>query len=186
MSRKTERPTNGEPRDAHPEESDFTVKDRRHWTNETDDDGDDGDTPEAAPAEPTIIGEYRQRAEQAEQKLHEYIDAFKEFRSGQEEVRARLNRDVERKVELQFGELVGDLLHSVDDLDLALAHVGNGEGAQNLANGVQMVRKRFIDTLVRHGIERMEPDGEVFDPNTAEAIRVDPVDDDAKDGTITK
>ena len=100
-------------------------------------------------------------------------------------MRERLNRDVQRKVELQFGELVGELLHSVDDLDLALAHVGNGEDAQNLVKGVRMVRNKFIETLERHGVERMDLDGEVFDPNTAEAIRMDPVDDDGKDGKIT-
>jgi len=183
MSRKTDSRNNGEQQELKPEESEFKVDDRRHWQREGEDDA--GDVTEAAPAKPTIIEEYRERAEQAEQKLHEYIDAFKQFRQEQEEVRVRLNRDVQRKVELQFGELVGELLLSIDDLDLALAHVGNGEGAQNLARGVQMVRNKFVETLERHGIERMEPDGEDFDPNTTEAIRMDSVDED-KDGKITE
>ena len=183
MSAKTNSPTNGEQQEANPEEAEFKVEDRRHWMQETEDDTEE--LTESAPAKPTIIDEYRGRAEQAEQKLHEYIDAFKQFRKEQEHVRERLNRDVQRKVELQFGELVGELLHSIDDLDLALAHVGNGEDAQNLAKGVRIARNKFIETLERHGVERMEPDGEVFDPNTSEAIRVDPVDDDEKDGKIT-
>ena len=54
-----------------------------------------------------------------------------------------------------------------------------------MAKGVRIARDKFIETLERHGVERMEPDGEVFDPNTTEAIRVDPVDDDEKDGKIT-
>jgi len=183
MSRKTDNSDNGEQQELEPEESEFKVDDRRHWKQE----GEDGaeDLSEAAPVRPTIIEEYRTRAEQAEQKLLEYIDAFKQFRKEQEDVRVRLNRDVQRKVELQFGELVGELLNSIDDLDLALAHIGDGEGAQNLARGVQMVRNQFIETLERHGVERMEPDGEEFDPNTAEAIRVDSVDAD-QDGKITQ
>jgi len=76
-------------------------------------------------------------------------------------------------------------LNSIDDLDLALAHVGSGEGAQNLAKGVRMVRNKFIETLERHGVERMEPDGEEFDPNTTEAIRMDSVGED-EDGKITE
>jgi len=183
MSAKTDSPTNGEQQEANPEDSEFKVEDRRHWTQENRDDGEE--LAESAPAKPTIIDEYRGRAEQAEAKLLEYIDAFKQFRKEQEHVRERLNRDVQRKVELQFGELVGELLHSVDDLDLALAHVGNGEDAQNLVKGVRMVRNKFIETLERHGVERMDLDGEVFDPNTAEAIRMDPVDDDGKNGKIT-
>lgn len=183
MSRKTDSRTNGEQQELEPEESEFKVDDRRHWQQEGEDDADD--LTEVTPAKPTIIDEYRDRAEQAEQKLHEYIDAFKQFRKEQEDVRVRLNRDVQRKVELQFGELVGELLHSIDDLDLALAHVGNGEGAQDLARGVKMVRNKFIETLERHGVERVEPDGEEFDPNTTEAIRMDPVGED-KDGKITE
>ncbi len=183
MSRKTDNSDNGEQQELEPEESEFKVDDRRHWQQE----GEDGaeDLSEAAPVRPTIIEEYRERAEQAEQKLHEYIDAFKQFRKEQEDVRVRLNRDVQRKVELQFGELVGELLLSIDDLDLALAHVGDGEGAQNLARGVQMGRNKFIETLERHGVERLEPDGEEFDPNTTEAIRMDSVGED-KDGKITE
>ena len=183
MSRKTDSRENGEQQDPTPEESEFKVDDRRHWQKEGE--GDADDSAEAAPARPTIIDEYRLRAEQAEQKLHEYIDAFKQFRKEQEDVRVRLNRDVQRKVELQFGELVGELLLSIDDLDLALAHVRDGADAQNLAQGVQMVRNKFVETLERHGVERMEPDGEEFDPNTTEAIRMDSVGAD-KDGKITE
>jgi len=181
MSRKTDNPTNGEQQELGPDDSEFKVEDRRHWQR----DDDEEHLTEVEPAKPTIIDEYRERAERAEQKLHEYIDAFKQFREEQESVRVRLNRDVQRKVELQFGELVGELLHSIDDLDRALEHVGDGEEAQNLAQGVRMVRNKFIETLERHGVERMEPDGEEFDPNTTEAIRMDSV-DKGKDGKITE
>ena len=183
MSGKTDSPTNGEQQELEQEDSEFKVDDRRHW--QQDGKGDEEKLTEAAPIKPTIIDEYRERAETAERKLHEYIDAFKQFRKEQEDVRVRLNRDVQRKVALQFGELVGELLNSIDDLDLALAHIGEGEGAQSLARGVQMVRNKFIETLERHGVERMEPDGEEFDPNTTEAIRMDSVGED-EDGKITE
>ena len=185
MSRKTDDRANGandEQQKVPKDDSEFKVQDRRHW--QQDDEGDD-ESIESSPVKPTIIDEYRERTEQAEQKLHEYIEAFKQFRKEQDDVRARLNRDIQRKVELQFGELVGDLLNSIDDLDLALAHIGDGEGAQNLARGVQMVRNKFVETLERHGVERMEPNGEEFDPNTTEAIRMDSVDGD-RDGKITE
>jgi molecular chaperone GrpE len=49
-----------------------------------------------------------------------------------------------------------------------------------------MARDGFLATLERHGIERIAPDGEPFDPNEAEAIRVDPVDSSAADGKVTE
>jgi len=182
MSRKNDDRANDEQQKVPEDDSEFKVQDRRHW--QQDDEGDD-ESIESSPVKPTIIDEYRERAEQAEQKLHEYIEAFKQFRREQDDVRARLNRDIQRKVELQFGELVGDLLNSIDDLDLALAHIGDGEGAGNLARGVQMVRNKFVETLERHGVERMDPNGEEFDPNTTEAIRMDSVDGE-RDGKITE
>ena len=75
---------------------------------------------------------------------------------------------------------------SADDLDLALAHVGNDEAVRTLADGVRMVRRKFIETLERHGVERMELDGSAFDPNQAEAIRVDSVDDGALNDKVTE
>ena len=171
------------------EEVEFQVKDRRHWSPEAEaDDSANGESNESAnaPAQPTIIDEYRERAEQAEKKLLEYIEAFKQFSEEQDRVRVRLNRDVDRKVHLQFGELVAELLNSVDGLDRALAHVGESPDALSLAQGVSMVRDQFIDTLVRHGVERMDPDGETFDPNLAEAIRVDAVERAEHDGRVTE
>jgi molecular chaperone GrpE len=182
MSRKTDTTAKDE-QDVRPEDEEFKVEDKRHWTRDSDDD--EGDA-EVTPARPTIIDEYRERADSAEQKLHEYIEAFKQFKTEQDQVRQRLNRDIDRKVELQFGEIVAELLKSIDDLDLALAHVGEGEAVQNLAAGVRMVRDKFLETLERHGVARMEPDGEGFDPNLAEAIRMDPVDDAKLNGTVTE
>ena len=173
-----------------PEEgTEFRVDDRRHWASEEDEattDEQDGAKDEVAPQTPTIIDEYRARAEKAEEKLHEYIDAFKQFRVEQDQVRERLRRDVDRRVQLQFGDLVSDLLGTVDDLDLALAHVGDDAASQNLAQGVSMVRNKFIETLERRGVERMTPDGDEFDPNVAEAIRVDPVDSAELNGRVTE
>jgi molecular chaperone GrpE len=184
--------------------SEFKVADRRRWADDEDgspsgeqdpnapeasksDDDEQGDsTEEVTPRQPTIIDEYRQRTESAEQKLHEYIDAFKQFRMEQEGVRERLNSDVDRRVTLQFGELVGDLLGSVDELDMALAHAGQDEASQTFARGVQMVRNKFIETLERRGVERVTLDGEEFDPNIAEAIRLDPVDDSNMNGKVTQ
>lgn len=165
------------------------VEDRRHWARNDGADGadadDDGDASTPS-TRPTIIDEYRERAESAESKLQEYIRAYKKFQDEQEQVRVRLRRDIDRRVEASFGEVVGELLEVVDDLDLALGHVGNVPEAKPLADGVSLVRRRFLETLERRGVERVTLDGEPFDPNVAEAVRVDAVDDAARNGVVTE
>lgn len=160
--------------------AEFTVKDRRHSTLE------DLDTAAASgtPARPGILDEYRLRAEAAERKLHEYIEAFRTHQQEQETFRERLQRDVERRAEQRFAELVGELLPLLDDLELCLTHAERVEAARPLATGVAMARDRFLDALARRGVERLCPDGQPFDPLLAEAVRVDPVADAGRAGLV--
>jgi molecular chaperone GrpE len=162
----------------------FQVRDRRHWARQ--DRGDDQAPGEESSTRPTVIDEYKKRAEDAERKLHEYIAAFKESRAEQDAFRARLERDVERRVELRFSEVLSDLIESLDDLDLALSHAKGASDPRPLAEGVALARDRFVAALERHGVERTVFDGREFDPNVAEAIRTDPVDSPDLDGKVTQ
>jgi molecular chaperone GrpE len=165
------------------ENPEIKVTDRRHWQMS------DEEVEAAASAEPartSVVDEYRLRAEEAERKLLEYIDAHKRFRAEQEQVRVRLTRDVERRVELRFAELVGGLLGTLDTLDLALRHAEEEGASVSLIDGVRLARDQFLDTLLKAGVERVAPDGAAFDPNVAEAVRVDPVDALQDDGVVTE
>jgi len=182
-----QRSSNGKDAENAPAEKteEFRVDDRRHWAQ-------DGEQPEESEIEavevrqPTLLDEYRQRAEAAERKLQEYIEAFKRFKDEQEEYRLRLSRDVDRRVDLKFGEMVGELLESMDNLDLAVSHVNGVPEAAPLAEGVEMARRRFLNTLELHRVEKISPEGNLFDPNEAEAVRVDSVKSPDDDGKVTE
>ncbi len=162
----------------------FKVRDRRHW--QQSDSPEETEPAGVAPARPSIVEQYRQRTEAAEKKLLEYVEAFKQHKKEQDRVRERLARDVERRVELNFGELVSELLETVDDLDLALSHVQGVPEAKPLAQGVAMARDRFLSILERHGITKLLPAATAFDPSEAEAVRVDAVDSPEADGVVTE
>jgi molecular chaperone GrpE len=163
-------------------EPSFKVQDRRHWAREDRDDDDEA----SVSTRPSVLDEYEERARAAEARLQDYIAAFKEAQAEQEAFRERLGRDVDRRVALQFAGLVSELLLSVDDLDLALAHAERVPEAKPLADGVSLARERFLAALENHGVEKIDPAGEAFDPNTSEAVRVDPVDDPERDGEVTE
>ena len=163
------------------EEPRIKVEDKRHWArDDLDEEADD----EPTSTVPTIIDEYRQRAEAAETKLHEYIEAFKASQAEQDQFRERLNRDVERRVSLQFSGLVGELLESIDNLDLALSHAEGIPEAKPLADGVAMVRSQFLASLTRQGVEQIQPEGEEFDPEVAEALSLVPVQDPSQNNRV--
>jgi molecular chaperone GrpE len=164
------------------------VEDKRHWARKLEEEAgtaSEGEEAEEAPSlHPTIVDAYRTRADAAEKKLHEYIAAFKQSQADHEEFRARLSRDVDRKIETQFGILVTELLETVDDLDLALSHVEGIPEAEPLARGVGLARDRFLASLERQGVVRVILDGEEFDPNVAEAVQVVDAADPAQDGKV--
>ena len=166
------------------------VEDRRHWARVREEQEGDDDSPAGEP-EPSwsregVLEEYRARAEQAEARVRESAAALARWRAEQEDLRARLARDVDRKVGIRFADLVRDLVGVVDDLDLALDHMRQSPEAAALAEGVALARRRFLAALERHGVEPITPDGEPFDPESAEATRIDPVDDPDLDGAVTE
>ena len=182
----------GEPGDERPQ---FKVEDRRHWARplkDEDEQEENTDRPEAerepAPgaAGDTLLDRYRSRADQAEAKLQEYIAAFKQSQAEADAFRGRLTRDLDRKVDLKFAGIVRELLSTVDDLELALSPVASVPEAEPLARGVSLAVQRFLQILERHGVVRISPEGEPFDPAEAEAVRVDAVDDPALDGVVTE
>lgn len=185
MSGKIREDPKGEERERNGSEDDeFRIEDKRHWM--AGEEAGEGREEAEEPRRPTLLDEYENRAVEAERQLQDYIAAFKSFKQEQEQFRDRMNRDVDRRVELKFSELLTELLASMDDLDRALAHMEQVPQARPLIDGVSMVRRRLLDALQRHGVEEIVTDGEPFDPNKAEAMRVDAVTDEKRDGVVTE
>lgn len=68
--------------------------------------------------------------------------------------------------------LVKDLLATVDNLERAVVHVeGNKDGDfQSLLQGVELVQRELLGVLSKHGVERIEAEGQPFDPAVHEAM----------------
>lgn len=160
------------------------VEDRRFWARPEESDEEAGE--ENAPTPDPELDAFRLRAEAAEAKLREYATAVDRWKQEQEQLRARLERDLESRLRTRFGDLVADLLESVDDLDLAVAHARGVSEGSPFVEGITLVRDRFVSTLARHGVERLDLDGTPFDPNVAEAVAVEPSGDPAADGCVVR
>lgn len=68
--------------------------------------------------------------------------------------------------------LVKDLLATVDNLERAVVHVeGNKDGDfQSLLQGVELVQRELLGVLSKHGVERIDAEGQLFDPAVHEAM----------------
>jgi len=103
--------------------------------------------------------------------------------------RKRTERERRDQAEYAAADLVKDLLPVVDNLDRALeASVGGVDDDPRLTalrDGVDMVRRQFLDTLQRRGVEPIPAVGETFDPVWHEALATEPVTDGLTEGQIT-
>ncbi|EHK49064.1 hypothetical protein TRIATDRAFT_281055 [Trichoderma atroviride IMI 206040] len=97
----------------------------------------------------------------------------------------RTAREVKAARDFAIQKFAKDLVDSVDNLDRALSTVpaeklkaeNKSEDLQELVNfyeGLKMTENILIQTLAKHGLERLEPDGVKFNPNEHEATFMAP------------
>ena len=97
----------------------------------------------------------------------------------------RTQREVKTARDFAIQKFAKDLVDSVDNFDRALTVVPHEklnatektEHLQDLVNlyeGLKMTEKIFLQTLAKHGLERLDPDGDKFNPNEHEATFMAP------------
>jgi molecular chaperone GrpE len=116
------------------------------------------------------VGELETELAAAREEARANHDRWVRERADLDNLRKRGAR--ERQDAARFGSeaLLRDLLPIIDDLDRAIAAARDGSKGKPLIEGVELVRKAFIDALQRHGVERLTAEGERFDPARHEAV----------------
>ena len=85
-------------------------------------------------------------------------------------VQRRAEQEIEKARKFALERFCGDLLSVVDNLERALESSGDEQGSAALAEGVELTRKGFMDVLAKYGVDAVDPTGEPFDPETAQAM----------------
>jgi len=116
----------------------------------------------------------------------DYLDLAKRTKADFENFRKRMVGEMQAAGARGRGELARDVIPVLDDLERALEAAGldpEGDSPDGLAHGVLLVFRSLRDTLVRHGIEAVDPKGEKFDPQWHEALSTVAA-DGAESGTV--
>lgn len=91
--------------------------------------------------------------------------------------RKRMAREKAEAIQYANRSLLEQLLPIVDNFEMGLKAAGAAEGAAEvILQGMAMVHRQIIDFLADQGVETIEPDGLVFDPNLHEALKQEPHD----------
>jgi len=131
-------------------------------------------TSEAAEQVLDDLDALRSRLQSAEQKRDEYLDLAQRTRADFENYQKRVKRDLADERRYAQAPLAGDLLAAIDNLERALSVAQQASENGALVQGVGMVHTQLLDILRRHGIARIEAQGQPFDPNLHQAVMQQP------------
>jgi molecular chaperone GrpE len=114
------------------------------------------------------------RLNAAEAELADTKDKLLRALAETENVRRRLQRERDDALKYAAGEFAKSLLSTADDLRRALDAMPEAEisdpRAKSLREGVAATERGLLAAFERHGLKRIDPNGERFDHNFHQAI----------------
>jgi molecular chaperone GrpE len=111
------------------------------------------------------------KAENAELK-----DKYLRLAAEMDNLRRRTEREVKDAKTYSAASFARDMLSVSDNLRRALeaipaeARAGGDAGFVSLVEGVEMTERAMLGALERHGVKKIEPTGQKFDPNFHQAM----------------
>jgi molecular chaperone GrpE len=145
-------------------------------------------------AESDALAELKKTLETKEAEAKDWKDKCMRTVADFRNLQDRTQREVKTARDFAIQKFAKDLVDSVDNLDRALGTVPaeklnvteKSEAQQDLVNlyeGLQMTERILMQTLEKHGLERLNPDGDKFNPNEHEATFMAPQ-PDKEDNTV--
>ena len=137
-----------------------------------------------APAEPDPIEALR--AENADLR-----DKYLRLAAEMDNLRRRTERDVKDAKSYSVASFARDMLAVSDNLSRALEAIpaealeAGEAGLKALAEGVEMTERSMLASLERHGVRKLDPIGEKFDPHFHQAMFEVP-NPDVPNGTVVQ
>ncbi len=107
---------------------------------------------------------------------NELKDRFLRLAAEMDNLRRRTDRDVKDAKSYSVAGFARDMLAVADNLRRALeaipaeARAAGDQGLNALIEGVEMTERSMLSALERHGVKKIEAEGEKFDPNFHQAM----------------
>lgn len=134
---------------------------------------------------PSYIQLQKQLTE-TEEKANDNWDRLVRLQAEMDNMKRRVERDVENAHKYALEKFTLELLPVVDGLELAIAaHANEESGGGSLLDGVKLTLKMLHNAFEKFGIEQVNPETQPFNPEFHQAVSTQ---DDAsvKPGTVLK
>lgn len=114
---------------------------------------------------------------QAEEEVAKHREAMLRMQAEMENLRKRLNRDLERSRKFALERIMKDLLQVWDSLERGLEVDAESLSVESLVEGQELTLRMLEKVMQDHGLVIIDPAGQPFDPELHEAMTVLPAAD---------
>ena len=123
-----------------------------------------------------LLGEDQlSETEELQEQVSKANDQVLRVQAEMQNVRRRVERDVENAHKYALDKFTAELLPVVDNLERALSTIDAADDAQKaVATGLELTLKSFFDVLGRFKIEVVDPAGQPFDADLHQAVSMVP------------
>lgn len=125
--------------------------------------------------------EIQQLKKDVQENEEKYLRLYAEF----ENYKRRIQKENQTMKEYKAQDVLNDILPTIDNIERALQIDGEDEQFKSLKKGVEMVHESLLNALKNNGLEKIETEGQQFDPNFHQAVVQDD-NPDFESGQITQ
>jgi molecular chaperone GrpE len=121
---------------------------------------------ETAPGPADEVTRLQGELDASRRRVDELARGIQDVMRDRDEFKQRIQRERDRMIEVEKGEVAKAIIEAIDELDLSLSAADDSP----LARGVRLIRDKLLQKLQASGVERLALVGRPFDPNVAEAV----------------
>ena len=141
----------------------------------------------SAKAEPAVLSA---RNAELEGQIKDLTDRLLRAHADLDNLRKRLEREKEETAKYAITRFAQAVVGVADNFERAIgsvpaAAVAEGGPLKALLDGVSMTEREFLNVLEKHGVKRISPQGEAFNPHQHQAV-MEAQDPSVPAGTVTQ
>ena len=125
-----------------------------------------------------VAQDLQEQLEQAQQSAKDNWDKLLRAQAEMENLKRRNAKDLENAHKFALDGFVKALLEVKDSLSMGLKTANKKNASvKQVIEGLEMTDKVFLSTIQRFGVEVINPEGEVFNPEFHQAVTMAPMPD---------
>lgn len=126
---------------------------------------------EALEIEPEDVQKLQEKIAELEKEKEEMKNRLLRLHADFENFRRRSRKEKDELLMYANFNLLQKLLPVIDNLERAL--LASEKGPDGIAEGLELIKKHFMDILAKEGVSPIESVGRPFDPNYHEAVAME-------------